>query len=255
MFLVAVPVRLRGRGDRRLAARAPRLRGRLHHLRAGDDHRQLPRHRAGPVRAARGRSRLQVLHRLRREETSATAPRGSSPTGRRGMRWAASHLAVALGARHGLPGGRRSWDRGRLRPSAVAGSARCRGSWRRRLVYLPAVGFLTALGFALFGLAPRWFAGAWAALVGCLAIGVAQRALRPCPSGCSTCPHSSTPRACPPTGSTRVLARRRAHRASPPASPWWASSASALETCPRPEADPPDRPPRRVRRISRRRRR
>ena len=113
---------------------------------------------------------LQVLHRLRREETSAHRAEGILANGTSRDGWAASHLAVALGAGivclvaagagtgvgYAISGG----GLGQV-PRLVASG----------LIYLPAVGLLTTLGFALFGLAPRWFAAAWAALVGCLAIG------------------------------------------------------------------------------------
>jgi ABC-2 type transport system permease protein len=38
------------------------------------------------------------------------------------------------------------------------------------LVYVPAVWLLAALAVALFGLVPRWTAGAWVALSGCFTI-------------------------------------------------------------------------------------
>lgn len=113
---------------------------------------------------------LQILQRLRRAETGHRAEALLANGTSRGA-WAGSHLVIALGAGttclvaagagtgvgYVLTGG----DLGEV--PRLAGSA---------LVYLPAVALLTALGFALFGLAPRWFAGAWAALAGCLAIGV-----------------------------------------------------------------------------------
>ena len=40
------------------------------------------------------------------------------------------------------------------------------------LAYVPAVWLLTALAVALFGLLPRWTAGGWVALTGCLVIGM-----------------------------------------------------------------------------------
>ncbi|TDD85137.1 ABC transporter permease [Actinomadura darangshiensis] len=101
--------------------------------------------------------------RLRTEETGQRAePLLATPAGR--LRWAASHLAFALagpvaalgaaglaaGIAHGLDTG----DPGREVPR-VLGAA---------LAQLPAVWLVAAIALALFGLAPRFTGGAWAAV-------------------------------------------------------------------------------------------
>ena len=113
---------------------------------------------------------LQILHRLRREETADRAE-AILANGTSRDAWALSHLAVALGAAAGclVAAGAGTGAGYVLTGGDLDQVPRLAGS---ALVYVPAVWLLTALGLAFFGLAPRWFAGAWAALVGCLAIGV-----------------------------------------------------------------------------------
>jgi ABC-2 type transport system permease protein len=106
--------------------------------------------------------------RLRTEEAGQRAePLLATPAGR--LRWASSHLAFALlgpvaalgvaglaaGVAHGLDTG----DLGREVPR-VLGAA---------LAQLPAVWLVGAIGLALFGVAPRFTGGAWAA-VGAFAV-------------------------------------------------------------------------------------
>lgn len=101
--------------------------------------------------------------RLRTEEAGQRAePLLATPAGR--LRWASSHLAFALlgpvaalgvaglaaGVAHGLDTG----DLGREVPR-VLGAA---------LAQLPAVWLVGAIGLALFGMAPRFTGGAWAAV-------------------------------------------------------------------------------------------
>ncbi|MCP9970667.1 hypothetical protein LUX57_40395 [Actinomadura madurae] len=101
--------------------------------------------------------------RLRAEEAAQRAePLLATPAGR--LRWASSHLAFALlgpvaalgvaGLAAGLAHGLDTGDPGREVPR-VLGAA---------LAQLPAVWLVGAIGLALFGLAPRFTGGAWAAV-------------------------------------------------------------------------------------------
>lgn len=113
---------------------------------------------------------VQSALRLRSEETGLRAePVLATPISRR--RWVASHLAVALagsvavlaaaGLGAGLTYGIVSNDLGQA--PRLLGAA---------LAYTPALWLLVGLATALFGLVPRAVTTAWAALAGCLVIGL-----------------------------------------------------------------------------------
>ncbi len=113
---------------------------------------------------------VQAVTRLRAEEASERAEVVlATATGR--LRWATSHLAIAFGgaaivlvaggAGLGLVAGLSTNDLSELPRVAVAS-----------LAYVPAVWVLAAIAVALFGLAPRWTALAWAPLAVCLVIGM-----------------------------------------------------------------------------------
>jgi ABC-2 type transport system permease protein len=108
---------------------------------------------------------ISAVLRLRSEESAERAePLLATPTGR--IRWAASHLVVALGGSvflltvAGLAAG--------LGYGIPAGDA---GGWAGRLIgaalgQLPAALAVTTVAVALFGLAPEWaVGGGWAAFV------------------------------------------------------------------------------------------
>lgn len=113
---------------------------------------------------------LQVLARLHAEESGLRAePILATRTSRQA--WMGSHLVVALGGSglsmllggiglgvaYALVGG----DAGEVTRLGLAS-----------LGYLPAIWLLAGLALALFGLLPRWTAGAWVTLTGCLVIGM-----------------------------------------------------------------------------------
>lgn len=109
---------------------------------------------------------VQAALRLRAEETALRAePVLATATGR--IRWAASHLTIALlgstllmvllGTAAGLAHGARVHDIGQV--GRVLGAA---------IVHLPAVWVIIGIVAATFGLAPRLVAAGWAALVGFL---------------------------------------------------------------------------------------
>lgn len=108
--------------------------------------------------------------RLRSEESSGRAE-VLLVTGVGRTRWAASHLAVALGGSvvlmvasglgMGLTYATIADDLGEAGP--ILGAA---------LAFVPALWVLVGVAFALFGLAPRWAAAAWAALVGAFVVGL-----------------------------------------------------------------------------------
>ncbi len=121
----------------------------------------------GVITAAYG---IQAALRLRSEETALCAEPVLA-TGVSRPRWVASHLLVALagatalmalaGSVAGLAYGAQTGDvpaeLGRMLPAA--------------LVQLPAAWVLTGVAMLLFGVAPRWVAVAWVALVASLVIG------------------------------------------------------------------------------------
>ncbi|HEX6423504.1 MAG TPA: hypothetical protein VFZ79_08495 [Acidimicrobiales bacterium] len=108
--------------------------------------------------------------RLRSEESSGRAE-ALLVTGIGRTRWAASHLAVSLGGSAalmvaaglamGLTYATIADDLGEAGP--ILGAA---------LAFVPALWVLVGVAFALFGLAPRWAAAAWAALVGAFVVGL-----------------------------------------------------------------------------------
>ena len=108
--------------------------------------------------------------RLRSEESSGRAE-VLLVTGVGRARWAASHLVVALagsavlmvasGLGMGLTYAAIADDLGEAGP--ILGAA---------LAFVPALWVLVGVAFALFGLAPRWTAAAWAALVGAFVVGL-----------------------------------------------------------------------------------
>ena len=111
---------------------------------------------------------LQILGRLRGEESALRVePLLATPVSR--PAWVASHLIVALigsalilalaGAGVGLAYAVTGGGAGQVPRLGLAG-----------LVYVPAVWLLAALSVALFGLVPRWTAGAWVALSACFTI-------------------------------------------------------------------------------------
>lgn len=119
---------------------------------------------------------IQSALRLRGEESAGLAePVLATRVSRR--RWAASHLAVALGGSAGL--------------LAVAGLATglsyalAGGPWGSvpglvagAVAYTPALWLLVALAAVVFGFAPRWVDAAWAALAGCFVVGLLGVLLR-----------------------------------------------------------------------------
>lgn len=111
---------------------------------------------------------LQIMGRLRAEESEERAePMLATRITRRS--WVGSHLTAAmagsglailsggagLGLTYAVTGG------GARQVPRLIGAA---------LAYVPAVWLLTGLALALFGMVPRWTAGAWVALTGCLVI-------------------------------------------------------------------------------------
>ena len=111
---------------------------------------------------------LQIMGRLRTEESEERAePMLATHITRRS--WVGSHLAAAL-AGSGLTillGG--AGPRAHLRDDG-GGARQVPRLMGAALAYVPAVWLLTGLALALFGLVPRWTAGAWVALTGCLVI-------------------------------------------------------------------------------------
>ena len=111
---------------------------------------------------------IQIAARLRSEEAGQRAePILAAPASR--SAWMRSHLAAALA------GSAVSLAVGGLGLGATY--AATGGGWRQvprltaaALVYAPAVWVLVAVAAALFGLAPRWTAGAWVALAVCFVI-------------------------------------------------------------------------------------
>jgi ABC-2 type transport system permease protein len=111
---------------------------------------------------------LQIMGRLRTEESELRAePMLATRITRRS--WVGSHLTAALvgsgltilvggaglGLTYAVTGG------GADEVPRLTGAA---------LAYVPAVWLLTGLALTLFGFVPRWTAGAWVALTGCLVI-------------------------------------------------------------------------------------
>jgi ABC-2 type transport system permease protein len=112
---------------------------------------------------------VQATLRLRAEEAGGRVePLLATGVGR--LRWALSHLVFALlgtavilavaGAGAGLVYGIQIHDVGGQVPRLLAAA----------LVQLPAAWVLAGLGTALFGLAPRWAAVTWAALIVCVVL-------------------------------------------------------------------------------------
>jgi ABC-2 type transport system permease protein len=114
---------------------------------------------------------LQILQRLRGEEISAHRAEAILANGTSRDAWATGHLTLALwsGAACLMTAGAGTGVGYLLSGGGVEQVPRLAGS---ALIYAPAVALLAAIGFVLFGFAPRWFVLSWAALVGCLAIGV-----------------------------------------------------------------------------------
>lgn len=113
---------------------------------------------------------IQIVQRLRTEEAGQRAePVLATSTSR--AAWTLSHLAMALagsalalvtgglgmGISYALTGG------GGQQVLRLTGAA---------FVYLPAVWCLAGVALAVFGLVPRWTAGAWLALTACFVIGM-----------------------------------------------------------------------------------
>jgi ABC-2 type transport system permease protein len=120
---------------------------------------------------------IQAALRLRSEEASLRAePVLATAVGR--VRWACSHLAFSLlgpsvalataGLTTGLAYGLDTGQVGREVPRLMGAA----------LLQLPAVWLLAAVAVALFGLAPRFAAVAWAALAFCLVILLVGAAMR-----------------------------------------------------------------------------
>jgi ABC-2 type transport system permease protein len=120
---------------------------------------------------------IQATLRLRSEEASLRAePVLATAVGR--VRWAGSHLAFSLlgptvalataGLTTGLAYGLDTGQVGRQVPRLMGAA----------LLQLPAVWLLAAVAVALFGLAPRFAAVAWAALAFCLVILLVGAAMR-----------------------------------------------------------------------------
>jgi len=119
---------------------------------------------------------IQSTLRLRGEESALRAePVLATPVSR--PRWAASHLAIALG--------------GSVALLAVAGLAAglsyaiAGGPWNSvprllaaAIVYAPAMWLMVGLALIVFGFAPRWVDGAWALLAGFFVIGLLGVILR-----------------------------------------------------------------------------
>jgi ABC-2 type transport system permease protein len=131
---------------------------------------------------------VQTLQRLRAEETALHAePVLATPTSR--LRWMGSYLAVALvgaavamtaaGLGVGVPYAIETADAGYVFGLVGAG-----------LAYLPAIGVLTGLAVALYGVAPRALPATWVLLVGCFVVGFLGQVLS-CRTGWSTCPRSN----------------------------------------------------------------
>ena len=119
---------------------------------------------------------VQTLQRLRAEETALHAePVLATPTSR--LRWMGSYLAVALvggvvvmtaaGLGVGVPYAIETADAGHVFGLVGAG-----------LAYLPAIGVLTGLAVALYGVAPRALPAAWVLLVGCFVVGFLGQVLK-----------------------------------------------------------------------------
>jgi ABC-2 type transport system permease protein len=113
---------------------------------------------------------LQVLARLHAEESGLRAePILATRTSR--ARWMASHVVVGLGgaaltmAAGGIALG--------LAYALVGGGAeQVPRLALAALAYVPATWVLAGLAIAIFGVLPRWTAGAWVALTGCFVIGM-----------------------------------------------------------------------------------
>jgi ABC-2 type transport system permease protein len=119
---------------------------------------------------------IQTLQRLRAEETASHAEAVlATPTSR--LRWMGSHLTVAAvggtvamtaaGLGVGLPYSIETGDAGHV--VALVGAA---------LAYLPAIGVLTGLTAALYGVAPRTLPATWVLLVGCFIVGFLGQVLK-----------------------------------------------------------------------------
>jgi ABC-2 type transport system permease protein len=111
---------------------------------------------------------LQILARLRGEESDLRVePLLATPVSR--SAWVASHFVVALAGSALILG---------LAGAGVGAAYAVTGGGVRQiprlflaaLVYVPAVWLLAALAVALFGVVPRWTAGAWVALSLCFTI-------------------------------------------------------------------------------------
>ena len=111
---------------------------------------------------------LQIVQRLRAEESDERAE-AVLATGTSRWTWLGSNLLVALaaGALALVLGG---LGLGAAYTAVGGGAQQVPRLVAAALAYLPAVWLLTALAVALFGLAPRWTAGGWIALTGCLVI-------------------------------------------------------------------------------------
>lgn len=111
---------------------------------------------------------IQIVQRLRTEEAGQRAEPVLA-TGTSRWAWAGSHLVVAL-AGSGLTMVAGGLGLGASYAVIGGGAGQVPRLLAAALVYLPAVWVLAGLAMILFGLAPRFTAGAWLALVACLVV-------------------------------------------------------------------------------------
>jgi ABC-2 type transport system permease protein len=111
---------------------------------------------------------LQIMGRLRTEESELRAePMLATRITRRS--WVGSHLTAAL-AGSGLTILLGGTGLGLTYAVTGGGARQVPRLMGAALAYVPAVWLLTGLALTLFGFVPRWTAGAWVALTGCLVI-------------------------------------------------------------------------------------